>query len=678
METDRPDLAEPKLRHQLIHVVLVLFAVALVARAATVQLWQHEQWTAQARAYQTMTDSTTTPRGVIEDVNGVQLAFGRELVRVAVARDQVSDLAALKREMTAAGVPAAEVRRISSHKKPWIPLRGIYLPSRMNKVRRLGGVHFTTVADREYIPSAGARQVLGTVGPDGRGRSGMERALDSLLTGAAGRSLATKGRGGSIFESVAMLDAPPRRGHDVRLTINSVLQGICDKALGDAVRRLRADGGDVLVLNPRTGELLCLSGRRPGDNFGGATALIEPYEPGSTLKPFFAARLLELERARPDEIVPTYNGRHAFDGRIISDVHKAERMSLSDVIRFSSNIGIVQFAERLSNGEVYQLLRDLGFGSPTGIPYPGEAAGVLRHPRGWQRPSRASHAIGYELSVTPLQLALAYSVFANRGAVVEPALIREIRDAEGAVVYRHQPRMLRQVFAPEAVDRVLPMLESVVDSGTAEGARLERFTVAGKSGTSRAFTAGRYAGKYTSTFVGLFPAREPQFVVLAKVDNPRQESIYGGKVAAPIMKAVIQGALAAQDASLNWGELAGQQRDISPVDRPTTTMVATGSVEPRALDAAHERAALVHTAWTAAGDTADAPRTFVVGQPMRAAPRPARTVVVPEVGGLPLRVAIRELHRVGLQVRLATGAPGTVPAAGARVALGSVVRLLRQ
>lgn len=668
-----PDVAPPlPLRFRVIHAGLVVFALALVGRAAWVQLWQHDRWAAAAVRQQLAEAAIPAPRGDIEDATGLPIAYSRELVSLSVAPPEVKDVRKLTRAMLDAGIPASEVRRAANRKRRWVDLRGRYLPARVAPVLRFNGVHVSNVGDRVYVQSAGTRQLLGAVGREGRGLSGLELFLDSLLLGTEGRSRAVKGLRGLRFESPDTPDEPPGRGHTVRLTINQTVQNICDKALADAVTRLRADGGDVVVLDPRSGEVRCLAGRRPAGRMGGVTALIEPYEPGSTLKPFLAARLLERGLAAPDEMVATFNGTYRIDGRVISDVHKAERLSLRDVIRFSSNVGIVRFAERLSDGEMYELLRDLGFGSPTGLPYPSEAAGRLYEPRTWSRQSHESLAIGYELTVTPLQLALAYTALANDGLLVAPALIREIRDAEDRVVYTHRRRVLRRVFSEQAVNTVIPMLESVVDSGTAVDASLAGFPLAGKSGTARRTVGGVYGrSTYTSTFVGIFPARAPQYVVLAKIDNPREESIYGGKVAAPLARAVIEGALGARDASLDWDQLLSQQRQVAV----TPAAGAPGEAGAAAPAAARPSVPLI--------DTTPEPEplpamSFDLARPV-SAPSPApRMVSVPDVSGLPLRVAVRQLHRAGLEVALVGGTGSrTTPAAGARVRTGTVVRLTR-
>ena len=668
----------PQSRFRIVHGVLVVFSLAIIARTAQVQLWEHKKWLARADRQQFDVSTLPAPRGDIQDATGLAVAHSRALVRLSIAPPEVSDLRKLYRNMVSAGIPPNEARRATrDRKRKWVEVRGRYLPSSVAPLTRVNGVHLYDVGDRVYVQSEGTRKLVGAVAGNGRGQSGLELQLDSLLQGRDGQARTVRGRGGQRFESPNLLRDLPTRGHTVRLTINQVLQDICDKALLDAVKRLGADGGDVVILDPRSGAIRCMAGRRAGGRSGGATALIEPFEPGSTLKPFYAARLLERDLAMPNEVIETFNGRFEVDGRVINDVHKAARMTLAEVIRFSSNIGIARFAERLSDGEMYELLRDLGFGTPTGVPYPSEAAGTLRDPRSWSRQSHASHAIGYELMVTPLQLAVAYTALATGGVVVSPALIQEITDSEGTVVYTHRPRVLRRVFEEKAVNTLLPMLESVVDSGTATDAALGTFSLAGKSGTARRTLNGRYGNQlYTSTFVGLFPARDPQYVVLAKIDNPRNESIYGGKVAAPLAKAVIEGALAARDASLDWEDLAPQKAELTPAPGadvegdpagPGVWADSSGTETPRVplIDSTPE-------------PEPKPPVRFDLSQPLKEEKQPVRTVTVPDVHRLPLRVAVRALHAAGLRVQIVAGSGGaTRPPSGTSLRSGSLVRLQR-
>jgi membrane peptidoglycan carboxypeptidase len=353
---------------------------------------------------------------------------------------------------------------------------------------------------------------------------------------------------------------------------------------------------------------------------------------------------------------------------------------------------MVQFAARLTAGEKYELLRDLGFGTQTGVPLPAEATGTLRPPKTWSRQTAASLVMGYEVAVTALQLALGYAAFANGGVLMEPQFIKQIRDAEGNVIFRARRRAVRRVFTPDAANSVRAMLLGVVESGTAIKADLANYTVGGKSGTARRVEVGRgYApGKYTASFVGLFPGEDPQYVVLVKLDDPRGV-IYGGETAAPVTRVVLEAALAARDAALDRDALAD-------ADRRTVDSFASAqrSREQGNLPASQRVSSNPASAgWTlpAARDTVDAavatqqtsviihrtsrPRVFdlpVAAPPKRRITLAARAV--PDVTTLPLRAAVRTLHEAGFRVVLAHGpaaharpAPGTVLPAGAIVRL---------
>jgi cell division protein FtsI (penicillin-binding protein 3) len=396
---------------------------------------------------------------------------------------------------------------------------------------------------------------------------GIELAMDSLLRGTRSSAAVPRDGKGHRLAAANDNDRELRAGHTVVLTINHALQDIAERALGDAVRRLGATGGDIVVLDPQSGEVLALASRRQDVTSTAATALTEPYEPGSTLKPFVAARLLALHRARADEVISTFGGKYTVQGRTINDVHHSDQLSLRDVIKWSSNVGIARFAERLSNAEEYDLLRDAGFGTPTGVPYPIESSGRLFSPHAWSKQSPASLAIGYELMVTPLQLATAYAAFANGGELLAPALVKEIRDPDGTVRYRHERRVVRRMMPAPIAAEVRGMLMDVVEGGTATAGELARYDVAGKSGSARRTTHGKYvAGSYTSSFVGLFPADAPQFVILVKLDNSR-DGFFGGKVAAPVFRTVLEGAIAARGTSLDLDTLRRRARAPAPAER---------------------------------------------------------------------------------------------------------------
>lgn len=679
-------------RLRIVHGVLAAFAVALVARAAQVQLLEHDKWAQRAENQHTAEASLPAPRGEIEDATGTTLARSRELVSLSFSLDVIKDRKGLYRSLVKLGVSPAKARPVLDARRKWYDLRERFLPSTVSALVKMPGVRSAAAGERVYVQSDGSRQLLGRFDAATDKAEGLELLLDSLLRGEPGTARTLRAANGRRFNTPDLLSEPPRAGHTVRLTINQVLQDICDQAIADAARRLNADGGDIVILDPHTGELRCLTSFRRGQRVFSPLTIVEPFEPGSTLKPFLVGRLVQSGRATPGEMVNTHNGVWEVDGRKITDVHKAKAMTVADVIRHSSNVGIATLSERLSDGELYSLYRDLGFGTPTGISFPREAGGTLSEPRRWTNPTHHSLAIGYEVSVTALQLALAYGAIANGGELMAPALVQEIRDADGKVVYTHQPRHLRRVFSEKTTRTVMAMLESVVDSGTAQDASLATFDLAGKSGTARRTIGGRYGRggvqTYTSSFVGLFPARNPQYVVLVKLDNPRG-TYYGGKTAAPVTKAVITAALAARNASLDWGNftqrrpsyVAPQQVvESPPADSASTAarQVAAGTVVGDSATTVAEPLPVVPLVDTTPEPELRPPTRFDISQPLKEKVPPTRVVSVPDVRGLPLRVAVRELHRAGFRVQLAGGSGSvTTPPPGAPARTGSLVRLAR-
>jgi cell division protein FtsI (penicillin-binding protein 3) len=644
-----------------VHGAFVCFAVALVGRAAWVQLAETDSWRARARGQQVAAAEVPAVRGSILDASGSVLVESRAVVRLAVAPNEVRKPDELAAVLRSARVPEAFVRRAMDRNRKWVELPGQYLSTDVAEAMAMRGVHPTEAIQRVAPPTDGLRRLLGTFDARGNAVGGIESALDSILRGEAGkRALLRDGRGRRM-DSPGEGGSNPVAGHSVVLTLNQGLQDIAERALDDAVRQMSASGGDIVVLDPHTGEIRALASRRAGAATTGATALTEPYEPGSTVKPFIAAALLDRGRVRLHDSVPTYNGEWRANGRIIRDVHKARAMSFAEVIQQSSNIGIVQFNERLNAREQYEALRDAGFGMTTGLPYPSESPGRLYPVSQWSGTSRASLAMGYELSVTPVQLAAAYAAFANGGELIEPRLVHEVRAADGTVVWRAERRVVRRVMSEQTAGVMLNLLRDVVAGGTATSADLATFEVAGKSGTARRTTSdgrGYATGSYTASFVGLFPADNPQYVILVKLDNPTGASYYGGRVAAPVSKVVLEAAIAARDAALNRTQLAE-----APKRRAPDSVPADDSARALATAAA----------------TADrrAPAYVVeLGNPVTATAAIVTSRAVPDVRGMTTRAAVRELHKAGFRVQLVSAPAGSVqPAAGTMLRSGSLVRL---
>jgi cell division protein FtsI (penicillin-binding protein 3) len=664
----------------LAHAALAAFALAIIAKAADVQLVHGGAWRARASRQQSDERTVPAPRGEILDATHRVLAQSREMVRLEIAPRDVNEPRRLRRALTALHVAPALIARAVDPGGRYLVLPGRFLAVDAAPAIALQGVHSYATILRGYAASNGAQAIVGHVDANNRPVDGIELSLDDVLRGKPGSATIFKDSHGRRRESPIAPGTPPARGNDVVLTINADLQEIAERALGDAVERMGAEGGDIVILDPHTGEILALASRRLDPRESATSALSEPFEPGSTAKPFVAAGLLERGLVRPTDSVDTGDGVFEINGRLIHDEHRIGRAPLADVLRWSSNIGIVKFAQRLTPRQEYETLRDFGFGMPTGVDYPTESSGSLRPPRTWSKQSANSMAMGYEIAVTPLQLAAAYAAFANGGKLIEPALVKAIVAPDGSILYQHTPRVVRQVMPAAVADRVRHMLLDVVDEGTALQAALDNYLLAGKTGTPRSTVRGHYvAGRYNPNFVGLFPGDAPQYVIVVKLAAP-QSSIFAAKTAAPVTKAILQAAIAARDAALDRGKLAS-----------SLAAARKDSLHREVAQAGHQLlvAATRRDTTTVGPDTGPgraSPPRYVITLPARAAgPSAHAPRAVPDIRGLDLRDAVRSLHSAGFRVQLARdrrsgdaadAATSTEPAAGEMAPTGTLVRLL--
>jgi cell division protein FtsI (penicillin-binding protein 3) len=654
----------------LAHATLAIFALAILIQSARVQLAQGKAWRARAERQQSSERTVPAPRGDILDATHHVLAQSREMVRLEIAPREVNEPRKLRKALAQLHLDAALIARALDTSVKYLTVPDRFLAVDAAPAMALRGVHSFASITRAYAVSSGTQGILGHVDGDNKPVDGLELSLDSILRGRPGSATIFKDPKGQSRESPIAPGIPPTRGNSVVLTINADLQQIAEKALADAVARMGAEGGDIVILDPHDGEIRAMASRRLDPRQTSATALTEPFEPGSTAKPFMAAGLLERGLVSDRDSVDTGDGVYAINGREIHDEHHVGRAPLAEVLRWSSNIGIVKFSQRLSTREEFETLRDFGFGTTTGVPFPTESGGILRIPKSWSTQSANSLAMGYEISVTPLQLATAYAAFANGGELVEPALLKEVIGPDGSVRYRHERRVVRRVMSRPVAEKIRHMLLDVVDEGTALQAALDNYLLAGKTGTPRSTVRGHYvAGRYNPNFVALFPGDAPQYVIVVKLTAP-QSSIFAAETAAPVTKAILEAALAAGNAALDRTKLASS---VVP-SRKDTARRAT--IEQAGTPDKHVTAA-------ATADSADENGSvpFVVTLPIQPQPPTPRTVrPVPDVRGLALRDAVRSLHSAGFRVQLgrggANGSAVTTPAPGELAQTGTLVRLL--
>ncbi len=640
----------PSWRRRLILAGWLLALLGVAARSGQVQGVQSLTWRATAEAQQTKDMEIAAARGAILDRDGAPLAVSQERYKIGVAPQELQDPAEARALLQAAvGLSARRARQVVSPDRRWSVIPGTYSPAVREQLNGVRGIHPERRLERSHPHGGLARGILGSV-IDGEGQGGIEQQLDAWLRGTAGREVVARDSRGRPIPGETFQVAAPHPGGEVVLTLDVDLQEIARQALHEAVTSTEARGGDVLVTDPHTGEIMAMVSLRDGRTTG-LGAINTPYEPGSTLKPFTVAGLLQLGVGSLDDSVDVEDGTWGVAGRTLHDVHAEGVMTVSDALRKSSNVGIAKAAQSFRPGEQYENLRDFGFGTLTGIELPGEARGRLPRPLDWSAQSPASLAIGYEISVTPLQMAMAYGALANGGMLMQPHIIKEIRDNRGRTVERTEPRAVRRVVSTEVAGSVSEALVGVVEDGTGTAAQLGGLRVAGKSGTSRAWDGGGYApGRYYASFAGFFPAEDPELVVFVKLDDP-QGAYYGGAVAAPVTRATMEAALAARVTPLDRTKLLPTPRRSQPGEASPVRFATYNLAAPQVEWNEPDREEMVL--------------------------RAGSTLRVPDVSGLATRVAVRRLHALGLRVRQeGTGdVVGTVPSPGARVQPGDTVRL---
>jgi cell division protein FtsI (penicillin-binding protein 3) len=640
-------------RRRVLLAFLVLGGVALLARGFQVQVLQAAEWDVRADRQHQERIELPAARGTLYDRNGVPLATTRERIRVSVAPHEVRDRErTAERLRDALGLDAGRIRQALDPSRRWVVLPGRYDPTVRAELGGVTGVYLERELERFHPQASLALEVLGRISADARPLDGLELELDSLLRGVPGSAVVRRDGRGSPIPGALIPLVEPRSGNDVHLTLDLGLQEIAEQALRRTVAEQGAAGGDLIFADPRTGEILAAAshGAGSGRHWRGVT---DPYEPGSTMKPFVVAALLERGLATLGDSVFAEHGLLQMGRRTIRDVGSHGWLTAAEVLRYSSNVGMVKLAERLDEASQYAALRDFGFGTPTGVGYPSEAGGRLTRPDRWSAYSRASIAMGYEVSVTPLQMTMAYGALANGGRLMEPMLVREVRGADGRLLSRSVPRETRRAISPATAAAVADVLMDAVQEGTGRNAGLGEFLVAGKTGTARVFEDGRYrTDAYTASFAGFFPARDPQLVFLVKLDRGSE---YGGAMAAPVTRAMLEAVMASRAAPLDRRAVA--------LSLPAT-MSAEGVQEQDGPSPWLPPAPGPFVFRLAAGP----PRTASVG---------AAAASVPDVAGVSARDAAVALHASGFGVELeGTGrVRGMEPRAGSVAARGSTVRL---
>ncbi len=402
----------------------------------------------------------------------------------------------------------------------------------------LSGVIKINESNRIFNYETLASQLVGYTSIDNIGLSGVELELNDMLSGKDGYVVMQKDGLGRKRPAVEYPREEPVDGNNIILTLDMNIQKIAEEELSAGVMVNNSMGGKVVVMNVKTGEILGMSSvNLDGSSRDKIAVITDLYEPGSTFKIVTGAAALEEALMDKSAVINTYGGEYMN----IKDSHKFSSLSFQQVIEQSSNIGIIQVANKLGRERFYKYARDFGYGITTGIDLPGEMKGKLKRPVEFSPVSLNYMSIGYEVLVTALQMTNAYACVANGGMMMKPFIIKKVLAPDGTTIKEFQPTQIRNVVSKTTAKTLTELLVGVVDRGTGKDAHIDNIKIAGKTGTSQKMVDGEYSkSKYTSSFIGYFPAENPQIVVAVIMDAPTAGEYYGGKVAAPIFKKIAE------------------------------------------------------------------------------------------------------------------------------------------
>lgn len=484
-------------------------------------------------------------RGRITDRNGEILAVSTPVKSVfALTEDAKLEPAQVRQLAQLLEMDERELNRKLASESDFVFLKRQVPPEVAERVMamKLPGVQLQNEYRRYYPTAEVTAHILGFTDVEDKGQEGVELAFEKELAGQVGSRRVIKDRRGNIVEDVESMK-PPIDGKDIALAIDSKIQYLAYSNLKQAIEQNRAKAGGVVVLDAKTGEVLAMSSLptyNPNNRAGLTGAQVrnrvitDTYEPGSTMKPFTIGLALDKGKVRFDTPIQTAPGSLTIGPATIHDSHKGGLLTVAQVIQKSSNVGASKIALMMKPDDMWQMFDGVGFGSPLKIGFPGEASGRLRPAKSWRPIEQATMSYGHGISVTLLQIAHAYMIFARDGDTVPVTLLKQDTP----------PLNPKPVISAQSAHEVRNMLEMVVlPGGTAPKAQIAGYRIGGKTGTAHKLDGGAYVDKYVASFVGIAPASDPRLIVAVMIDEPSAGRYYGGDVAAPVFAQVMAGAL---------------------------------------------------------------------------------------------------------------------------------------
>jgi cell division protein FtsI (penicillin-binding protein 3) len=545
------------LRLMLLALCVSMWGLIIGVRLFDLQVLERSFFEKQSARQSERTINLDPRRGPILDRNGRPLAVSVEAESIYAVPQDIEDpaptAAALGKVL---GLDAAERRDLAAQLQKsrafvWVKRKADPGTARAVRELQLDGVGFLNETRRYYPQRELMSQVLGYVGLDNTGMSGIEYAFEDQIQGRAAKVVVQTDARRRPTEQTKR---PSTDGHTVVLTLDESIQHVAERELERSVDESQAQAGVAVVVDPWTGEVLAMAnwptfnpnrfGSYPSARWRNR-AVSDAYEPGSIFKIVTAAAGIQEKAVETEEVLDCGNGSIDIAGVHINDHAVFDKLTFRMAVAKSSDIGMIRVAQRLGRDNMSRYMRDFGFGTPSGIDLPGESAGLLRPLSKWSAISLASLSFGQEVGVTALQMTMAAASVANGGYLMKPMVVKQIESPSGDVVKEMKPMVVRRVLEPETVEVLTDILTTVVKEGTGRHAAIPGFAVAGKTGTAQKVDAsGRYSMiDHVASFVGFVPVRHPAFVILVSLDCPRGLRNQGGDVAAPLFARIAEHAL---------------------------------------------------------------------------------------------------------------------------------------
>ncbi|MDZ7361187.1 MAG: penicillin-binding transpeptidase domain-containing protein [candidate division KSB1 bacterium] len=559
MKSSKARSAAPDWRMLVLELFFLCFGLLIVVRLIYIQVWQREKYQKMAKVQYLREIPLPAQRGLIYDRHQNLLAVNEACVSVGVELRQVKNRAEYAEKLAPLlGQSAATLQEKMRGDRNFVWLRRRLDPDQAQNLSnlKLPGVRLEKDSRRRYPHDETAAHVIGYTDVDNHGIAGIELACDSLMRGVSGRKVIQRDAVGNALPEVSIPDVPPVHGKNLMLTIDYILQTITHEELRSAMDKFDASSGIAIITDPNTGEILamaCEPSFNPNNPAVYATAtrrnraITDLFEPGSTFKLVTFSGIFQEKKRAPDDVIFCENGAFKWAGETVRDHEPRGNLTVREVIAVSSNIGAVKLSRILGKERFFQYARDYGFGMKTGLELEGEVNGILKNPSEWSGFSLAAMTMGYEVAVTPIQMAMAYGAIANGGLLLKPRILSGWIEPTGEVKRLAQPEIVRRVISKPVAHLLANLLEGVVDHGTAKTAAIAGVRIAGKTGTAhKPLTTGRgYArNDYIASFVGFFPANAPRYLIFVMLENPRT-TYWGGHVAAPTFKKIAERIIAA-------------------------------------------------------------------------------------------------------------------------------------